>query len=479
MNKAIASLFGLGLALMTGVLAAESSGTDLSCFAILVGKNASTDGSVLLAHNEDDGGEQFLNWYVVERQSHTAGDRVGLRRGGSLDQAPVTWKYLWLELPKMEVSDSFLNEHGVVIVSDGCPSREDRADYTDGGLLYELRLLAAERSTSALAAVELMGSLIERFGYADSGRTYAIADRTEAWVFCAVRGRHWVAARVPDDQVAAVANCYTLDTVDLSDTHNYRGAKDLVAYAKERGWYDPTRDGVFSFRRAYGSPASRRHPVNVQRQWAALGKLTGRRYAIDTDALPFVAAPKAGGIGLADLFAILADHYEGTEIDARKGKPEARGHIDGICQDGTQYGMVAQLRGQLPVAIGAVLWVAPYHPCSKVFVPWYAGMTKVPRKFSRFESAAVAREKHMTDVRDFRNHCPEHAYWKYVDSSDAISQDFPNRIAKASAHKAKVQRRILDRQAAFEAKAQRIQDQDRLAALLNEHTRKWLDQAGF
>ena len=35
-----------------------------NCFGIIVGKNASATGEVILGHNEDDGGEQMLNIYA-------------------------------------------------------------------------------------------------------------------------------------------------------------------------------------------------------------------------------------------------------------------------------------------------------------------------------------------------------------------------------------------------------------------------------
>jgi dipeptidase len=479
MMNAIPSLLTLGLLAVLSSAPAQPVSTDFNCFSILVGKNASVDGSVMLAHNEDDGGEQFLNWYIVERQTHAEGSKFSFRRGGSIEQPALTYKYLWLELPKMEVSDSFLNENTVAIASDGCPSREDRPDYTEGGILYELRLLAAERAASASQAVDLMGSLIEKYGYADSGRSYFIADRAEAWVLCVVRGRHWAAARVPDDQVVAVANCFTLDKIDLKDARNYRGARDIITYAIARGWYDPQKDGEFSFKRAYGKPGSGTHPDNVKRQWAALSKLTEREYAVEAAALPFSTTPKAGKISLPDLFGILASHYEGTAIDGRKAQPQNKGHLGGICHNGTQYGFVAQLRAGLPADIGAVMWIAPYHPCSKVFVPWYLGMTQVPRGFSRFSSSQEAMEKHLTDTRDFRDHYPDHRYWKYVDSANAINADYPKNIERYAAYKAKLQKEILDSQVGFEAEAVKIKDRGELGALLNGYTQKWIGKEEF
>jgi dipeptidase len=195
--------------------------------------------------------------------------------------------------------------------------------------------------------------------------------------------------------------------------------------------------------------------------------------------LPFATTPRAGKISLEDLFAILADHYEGTAIDGRRANPENKGHPGGICHDGTQYGFVAQLRSGMPTAVGAVLWIAPYHPCSKVFVPWYAGMTRVPAGFSRFCSYQEAQEKHLTGIRDFRTVRPDHRYWKYVDSSMAINADYPARIKPYAVYKARLQREILDRQAGFEAEAIKIDDHDQLGELLNAYTETWVGQEEF
>jgi dipeptidase len=57
----------------------------------------------------------------------------------------------------------------------------------------------------------------------------------------AVNGKHWVAQRVPDDKVAPIPNCYTIQGIDLRDTVNFLGSPDIIEYAITRGWYDPAR----------------------------------------------------------------------------------------------------------------------------------------------------------------------------------------------------------------------------------------------
>ncbi|MBU1936927.1 C69 family dipeptidase, partial [bacterium] len=116
------------------------------CFSIVVGKDASVDGYVIMAHNEDDGPPQIVHHRKVPRMKHSPGDKVELLNGGEVEQVQETWAYLWSEMPGMIFSDSYINEWGVCIASDACPSREDYPELTDGGISLMLRRLVAQRA---------------------------------------------------------------------------------------------------------------------------------------------------------------------------------------------------------------------------------------------------------------------------------------------------------------------------------------------
>ena len=109
-----ASVPGLLLALGVLLLAASplpgqtrtSAGeAGMDCFGIIVGRKASTDGYVYLGHNKDQSGEQMLNIYNVPA-------------------TPQRLSYLWFEFPGQKAGDSFVNEWGVAVTSDHCPSKE-------------------------------------------------------------------------------------------------------------------------------------------------------------------------------------------------------------------------------------------------------------------------------------------------------------------------------------------------------------------
>ena len=98
--------------------------------------------------------------------------------------------------------------------------------------------------------------MVGRHGYKGNGRSYLIADSKGGWVCSVVGGKRWVAQRVPDDEIMVIRDCFNIREVNLSDTENFLGSKDLIRYAKRRGWYSPSRDGAFDFAKAYSATSS-------------------------------------------------------------------------------------------------------------------------------------------------------------------------------------------------------------------------------
>ena len=257
---------------------------EFNCFSILIGKDATVDGSVMLAHNEDDWGNRVVNWYRVPNQNYIdAKDSITLKRGYKLAQAKETNSYLWLEIPELEFSDSYFNEYGVIITSDACKSREDKAELTGGGIGYWLRRLIIERAKTAREAVKIGGELVEQIGYASSGRTYSIADANETWMLSVVKGKHWVAQRVADNNVAIIPNYYTITNIDLKDTLNFLASADIIEYAIKRNWYNPKIDGDFNFRKAYSNQKNLQSLGNKARHWITLNALSEKQYGIDDE----------------------------------------------------------------------------------------------------------------------------------------------------------------------------------------------------
>lgn len=421
----------------------------LDCFSIVAGKNATKDGSVMFAHNEDTG-PNGVNYYKVPRKKHTPGEVVQLSNGGKVPQIEETLGYIWFNIPGCDVCDSYINELGVAIGSDGCPSREDKPSLENGGIVFWLRRLVAERATTAREGVKLAGKLIEEIGYASSGRSYIIADPNEGWVLTAVNGKHWVAKRVPDDEVAVIANCYTMQGVDLKDTANYLGSADIITYATSRGWYNPAKDGTFNFAKAYSDPGSIEHPGNTHRQWRGLEMITGKTYDVNKQ-LPFSVLP-GQKLSLEDIMIVLRDHYEGTKFDESasytKGNPHRTNNAT-ICAEGTQYSVISQLRSWLPIELAPVVWIAPYHPDIQNYIPFYPCITGFPEGFA--DGDYTNGLKKQFDPLSSRSKAP--AYLKFVALNNKIDENFANNFPTIKKVMKKEEKNIFKSHDQFEKKA--------------------------
>ena len=409
------------LAILVFIQLAASPAT--ACFTIVVGKDASENGYVMMAHNEDDGPPQVVNHYKMPRKTYPAGEKYTLIGGGQIDQVPETWSYIWSEMPGLLFSDSFLNEWGVCVTSDNCPSREDKPELSDGGITWDLRRLVAQRAKTAREGVHLAAQWVERFGYQHSGRTYIISDPNEGWFFCVIHGKRWLAARVPDDQVAMVSNVYAVRAVNLADTMNYLACKDLVKYARSRGWYDPKRDGVFDFKVTFASPDAAYDSSNFCRQWGGLRFVMAETAPLSKD-LPFSVIPREK-LDAGDVMEILCDHYDWTEYyrtDMATGSPHQT-YISTICNWTTQTSFVAELRADLPPEIGFTYWVSLGPPCTSAYIPFYFGMTDFPAGYALKEaSAAISLFSERTEA-PFQADVG-HAYWTFWNFHQKIMQAY-------------------------------------------------------
>ena len=357
------------------------------CFGILAGRNATTDGYVYLGHNEDQSLPAMLNIYNVPANSQRCA-------------------YLWFEFPGQKAGDTFVNEYGVGITSDKCKSREDKAT---GSVIYEVRTTVAQKARTAREAVHIIGSLVEKYGYGDSGRSYLVADRHEAWVCAVVKGKHWVAQRVPDDEIATIPNYYTIGKINLKDTVNFLGSKDIVRYARKRGWYKPRRDGEFSFRVAYSDPATLNSQNNKDRH--ALAQNTFFGDAILGDEAPFSRKPMRK-FHRRDLSRLLTE--------------------EPILNKRTVLTTIFTMNPNFASKNGTTIWVGLPGQDAASQSQWTV-FTKSPDCCHRYATADEAIEKHFSETDNFRERWPDHFYWHYLypeTDIDVVPHDFTVYVPK-------------------------------------------------
>jgi dipeptidase len=245
----------LALALPSVLLAQQppvTKGADEAdaCTSIMVSRGASADGSTMITYSADAAFMPKL--LLVPAGKHAPGTMVDVagweddRVRGKVPQAETTYKVVGL-----------LNEHQLALGETTTGGRRELRD-PDGLLDYDaLMLLTLQRSKTAREAIATIDALCRAHGYGSSGETFAIADENEVWVMELIgrgpgqKGILFVAARVPEGCISASANMARITTFPLDDPENWVYSPDVVEFARERGFYDPDRDGAFSWRHAY------------------------------------------------------------------------------------------------------------------------------------------------------------------------------------------------------------------------------------
>jgi len=457
---------------------AQLSDEAFNCSTIIVGKEASATGFVMVAHNEDDGGNQIVNLYKVRSHDNPKGDFIRLKEGATLQASSHSYAFMWMEMPGQDYADSYLNENGVLVTSNSCPSKEQFGEISDGGIGYQLRRIIAERSLSARTGVELAGLLVEKWGYAASGRTYIIADKNEAWFFSAVRGKQWVAQRIPDDHVAFIPNYYTIKEINLEDSYNFLASKDLITYAQRRGWYDKDKDGPFDFSKVYSSERNLASMSNIGRMWMGVSLLSGKEFK-KTDQFPVSFAPERK-IAMKELLNVLSNHYEGTELDDSQGYKKDSPHnnkTQNICSSTQQLSFIAELRSGMPWEVGGRIWIAPRRGCVNAYLPFYFGITEIPASLT-MDNAETAYEQHFNRTDAIYDRAQPLAWWNFVAVTEKADKDFQRSFNERKRTKEELQNYFMKRAVQIEKDYLPIfkKQPEKAAALLNDFEKEVLSK---
>ena len=380
------------------ILVAAAAVSAEACMTLVVGKKVSATGRVIVGHNEDDGTPLWIRHGIVPAADWPAGTCLPASAGcnAKIPQAAHTLGCYWSEV-KFSCgdgnADSFLNERGVLVVSNsGAMSKEPTDDptlVTEGDVKFNLRRVVGERATSARDGARLVCELVEKYGYAQSARIYTVADADEAWMVQVVRGRNYAMARCPDDRVTVMPNVYTVGRRSDFPEGALFFSKGLVENAKRKGNWDGT--GEFDFAAAYqgfwpNQPTNvfDCYPNSVGRSHQAVRFLTGRDFPMRAR-LPFAVKPNRT-ISAADLRTLLSSH----NAPLKDGRHEFTTYS--ICAPSTIESSVCEL-GATPK--DATLFVALGHGCEKPYLRFKPFDGGLPQEMDQSSTAAERLATHV------------------------------------------------------------------------------------
>lgn len=396
-----------------------------NCTAIIVGKDASVDGSVMTTHTCDGGYDSRL--FVIPGGTHEPGETVSILRNqlhadrrevtvmGEIPQVAETYTYFLIGYP-------FMNEYQVMIGEETFGGRREMRA-SEGAIFYveQLEAIGLQRGKTAREVIQIMGALAEEYGYADGGECLTVCDANEGWVFEIVGpgalwtpgsgqpGAVWAAKRVPDNGVFAGANRSLIGELDLSDPDNYMAGTGIYSVGEALGLWDPDGSKPFRYWEVYGYKADSYY--NSRREWR-VRDLVAPSLELDPYArrYPFSVVPDEK-LSVADVMAIKRDYYAGTEFDLSVGlsagpfgTPDRYATSGSLNPEGSvgweraismfrcSYVFVSQSRNWLPDPIGGVLWFGPDTPHTTCFMPIYCGVTSVPESLQIMDRTDFSRD---------------------------------------------------------------------------------------
>ena len=375
------------------------------CTSLIAGKNATTDGSVLVTYAAD---------------SHTLYGELYHNPGGTHEPGEMRKIYEWDsgkylgEIPQVArtyTTVGNMNELGVTIAEStwgGRPELEDTTGIMDYGSLIYVTL---ERAANAREALKIMTDLVAEYGYHSSGESFSIADPNEAWVMELIgkggkeKGAVWVARRVPDDCISGHANHPRIHQFPLNDKETLY-SPDVIEFARKQGYYKG-KDEDFSFSRAYGvldGTATRGCDGRVwsyfNRYAKGMDKYLPWILDAEGEAMPLWVKPDEK-LTVDGMRRMMRDHFEGTPMDMTKDvgagpyKVPYRWRpmtfeVDGkeylneraIATQQTGFSFVSQMNDAHPEAMKGILWFGTDDANTCVYVPMYCCLIEVPYVFA-------------------------------------------------------------------------------------------------
>ena len=502
------------LLLCTGLFAQsviDSPFVGQSCTSIMVGRLASTDGSVVTSHTCDG---RYRTWAYMEPAAdypkdalhdvykgtmNTAfrGDTTGVRLAGQIPQAAHTYAYLNTGYP-------CLNEKQLAIGETTFGGPDTLMNVNGLFTIEELERVALMRCDNARDAIRLIGDLIKTYGYGDSGECITIADKREVWQMEILGegpdkiGGIWAAQRIPDDHVGVSANIPRIGKIDRKDKDFFMASDNVEKIAQKYGLWDGKSE--FSFWRAFHSDYGDGHNYSDREYFILNALAPSLGLTCDMDELPFSVKPDTL-VDIRRVMELFRSTFEGTFMDMCQNvrMPVTRRNQDGTTRTDTivssianpwlsgtlrntlnflapgtvefrrtvavawcSYSHITQLRSWLPDEVGGICWLSLDNPGQSPRIPVFSGTTRLPEAYDRCGQ---------------KEYDPDVALWQFRKANKLATVAWQSTKGVLLDEVTKLETIALGGLPELELQVSSSPSPERKAALLNAYTRRIYDDA--
>ncbi len=360
---------------------------------------------------------------------------------GYIPQVEQTYTYF-------QSAYSHINEYQLCIGESTLSQRPElQVDKGEGKQIMTVEqamIFALQRCKTADEALEFITSLMEKYGFLPScgpeSECLTLADPEKIWVLelfsvgknwtpeSGKPGVIWAAQRVPDDHIAIIPNWSIIKEIDLSRPEQFKASANYQQIAIENGWYSPESGKPFVWQEIY-APIPREWATN--RFWLfattfapSSAPITDRKtenpfdnlnqyiqYVEPLNLYPFSFKPEHL-VSVQDFMNFQRSTFTGTIYDKEN---DAAWYYSGkngewvksklatpfpssetqkllkttrrraVARADGEYGMVAQLRSNMPREIGGIYWVFQDNAYTSPYLPLFTGVSRIPEVYSIYD----------------------------------------------------------------------------------------------
>ncbi|WEV40075.1 C69 family dipeptidase [Lactobacillus sp. ESL0681] len=361
------------------------------CTTILVGKNASIDGSTMIARSEDGGRTIIPESFEVvtpEKQPKHYESVISHQKIDDEDLLANPLRYT--SAPDVSGESGIwaaagINSDNVAMTATETITTNSRIQgidplTTEGGLGEEdFVTLTLPYLHCAHDGVKRVGYLLEKYGtYEMNGM--AFADNDEVWYLETIGGHHWIARRIPDDAYVVAPNRLNIDEFHFGQD-GYEadsGLEGLIAKYQ----LNPDREG-YNMRHIFGSSTIKDAHYNNPRAWFVHNYFDPNFGSEPSDQeQPFICHANRK-ISIEDIEWIESSHYQDTPYDVygSEGTEAQKKAFRPIGLNRNFETHILQVRNNVPSEVAGVQWLAFGPNTFNCMVPFYTNVETTPACF--------------------------------------------------------------------------------------------------
>ncbi|WP_270237772.1 C69 family dipeptidase [Lactobacillus delbrueckii] len=362
------------------------------CTTILVGKDATIDGSTMIARSEDGGSTIIPEAFIAVNPKDQPKHYKAVISGQEIDDEDLLPNPLrYTSVPDASGKNGIwaaagINDAMVAMTATETITTNSRIQGIDplveeGGLGEEdFVTLTLPYIHSAREGVKRLGYLVEKYGTYEMNGS-AFADHDEVWYIETIGGHHWAARRIPDDAYVAAPNRLNIDFFDFNDEENFMCSSDLLDIINEYH-LNPDYQG-YNLRHIFGSSTIKDAHYNNPRAWYIHRYFDPEWEGEPGDQdQPFITYAKKK-ISPEDIKFLESSHYQDTKYDVYSTtNTEAEKKLFrpiGINRNFETH--ILQIRNDVEEGIAGVQWLAFGPNTFNCFVPFYTNVTTTPASF--------------------------------------------------------------------------------------------------